>query len=466
MKQTDKCSNIMRIKNHGGDELKSFYRPAFAIDSLISFSTQIVIFGLAFISSILISRLLGPEGKGIYSFVFLVPIMTKTIITMGINSSNVYFIGGEKFPENRIIGNAFFYSICIGGGVAIILIILVPFINKYFLHNISNVYFYLTISTIPILLLIENIYYVLLAKRKMIELSWFRLVQPVIYIIALLFFINRASLSIIDAIIANILGILSTIFLGSYFFLKNKYLTGLITDINIFKEMINFGVKQHLGTVSQLLNYRIDMFIIAAMLTPADLGLYSISVLIAETIWYLPNSIGQVLFAKTASEKIEDADYFTPLVCRSVIFVSFFACTVLFLISDFIIPLLFTSMFLSSVMALKLLLPGIFFFSISKILAQDLVGRGFPQYASVAATISLVAIIMFDLSLIPRFGINGASVASTISYFLSAIIILYMFKKKSQVKLWDILIIKANDLEEYKRIISYFIAMLKAKKNN
>jgi O-antigen/teichoic acid export membrane protein len=206
------------------------------------------------------------------------------------------------------------------------------------------------------------------------------------------------------------------------------------------------------------------MFIIAAMLTPADLGLYSISVLIAETIWYLPNSIGQVLFAKTASEKKEDADYFTPLVCRSVIFVTFFACTVLFLISDFIIPLLFTSMFLSSVMALKLLLPGIFFFSISKILAQDLVGRGFPQYASVAATIALVAIIIFDLLLIPRLGINGASLASTISYFLSAITILYLFKKKSQVKLWDILIIKPNDLTEYHRIISYFIAMLKAKK--
>jgi Na+-driven multidrug efflux pump len=117
-------------------------------------------------------------------------------------------------------------------------------------------------------------------------------------------------------------------------------------------------------------------------------------------------------------------------------------------------------------MALKLLLPGIFFFSISKILAQDLVGRGFPQYASVAATISLVAIIILDLLLIPRFGINGASLASTISYFLSAIIILYLFKKESQVKLWDILIIKANDLAEYKRIISYFIDIFRAKKFN
>ncbi len=461
MKQTDKRSNI---KNHMGDEPAGLYRPAFAIDSLINFSTQIIIFGLAFISSILISRLLGPEGKGIYSFVFLVPIMTRAIITMGINPANVYFIGGNRFPVNRIIGNAFFYSICVGGGVTIILLIFVPFINKYFLNNVSNLYFYLAISTIPIFLLIENIYYVLLAKRKMIELSCYRLIQPIIYIIALLLFITCASLSVINAILANISGILATIFLGSYFFFKNKYLTGLVTDINIFKETINFGFKQHLGTISQLLNYRIDMFIIAAMLTPADLGLYSISVLIAETIWYLPSTVGQVLFAKTASEKKEDADDFTPLVCRSVIFVTFFACIGLFLISDFIIPLLFTSMFLSSVMALKLLLPGIFFFSISKILAQDLVGRGFPQHASLAAAISLVATIIFDFLLIPRFGINGASLASTISYFLSAATILYLFKKQFRVKLRDILIIKPGDLAEYKRIIKSFIVMLKGRK--
>jgi len=461
MKQTDKRTDI---KNNNGDKPAGLYRPAFAIDSLINFSTQIVIFGLAFISSILISRLLGPEGKGIYSFVFLVPIMTKTIISMGINPSNVYFIGGNRFPVNRIIGNAFFYSICVGGGGSIILLLLVPFINRHFMNNVSNLYFYIAISTIPFLMLIENIYYLLLAKRKMIELSCYRLIQPIIYVIALLLFITCASLSVINAILANISGILATILLGSYFFFKNKYLTGLTIDFSIFKETIKFGFKQHLGAISQLLNYRIDMFIIAAMLTPADLGLYSISVLIAETIWYLPSTVGQVLFAKTASEKKEPADDFTPLVCRSVILVTFFACAILFLISDFIIPFLFTSMFLSSVMALKLLLPGIFFFSISKILAQDLVGRGFPQHASLAAAISLAATIIFDLLLIPRFGINGASLASTISYFLSAATTLYLFKKESQVKLRDILIIKPSDLAEYQRIISSFIVMLKGRK--
>jgi O-antigen/teichoic acid export membrane protein len=462
MKHTDKHLNNLHPKIHGTDGAKNLHQPAFAIDSLINYSTQMAIFILSFISSIIIARMLGPEGKGIYSFVFIVPIITKTIINLGMNSSNVYFIGKRRFPINRIVGNAFFYSIFSGTGAAALLIILVPFADEYFMHGTSNIFLYITIPTIPILLLIENIYYFLLANRDMVELSSFRLVQPIIYIFALLFILlNHASLSVVEAIVANISGILAAVLLGSYFIIKKKYFTGLVLDGNIFKETITFGLKQHLGTVSQLLNYRVDMFIIAALLTPADLGLYTISVLIAETIWYLPTSIGQVLFAKIASvdEKVDDD--FTPLVCRSVVFSTLVSCIFLFIVSDFLIPLFFTSMFLSSVMALKLLLPGIFFFSISKILAVDLTGRGFPQYFSFASAVALCATIVFDLLLIPRLGINGASLGSSISYFLGTIIIMYQFKKKSKVMLRDLLIIKLDDLSEYRRLVRYFIGRLK-----
>lgn len=428
------------------------YRPSFTIDSFLHYSTQLVTFGLAFISSIIIARILGPDGKGIYAFVFLVPAIASTIIKMGINSSSVYFIGKRRFAVNRIVGNALFYSISSGTLIAVFLLAFVPFINRYYNQNAYSIYLYLTIPLIPFLLTIENIYYVLLALRKMILLSGFRIIRPFIYVLSLILFYYFLRLSVYTAITANIIAMFSALFFGFYVLIRDRKFTGLVVDKEILKETIKYGAKQHLGTIFQFFNYRVDMLIIAALLTQADLGLYSISVLIAEMVWYLPNSIGQILFTKTSTEK-ESANQFTPLICRSIFLITLLICLLLFFISDLIIILLFTSRFSPSAMALKLLLPGVLFLSISKILGSDLAGRGFPQYTSIASGISLIVTIVFDLLLIPRFGINGASLASSISYFASSIVIIYLFIRISHVKLYDILILKSDDFKVYGRII-------------
>ena len=217
-----------------------------------------------------------------------------------------------------------------------------------------------------------------------------------------------------------------------------------------------FGFKQHLGSIFQLLNYRLDLLIIAALLTSAEVGQYSVAVVIAETIWYIPSSLGQILYPKTASSDTKAANTFTPFVCRTNILLTSIAILILYGISGTIIPWLFTSEFYPSVMALKLLLPGTLFLGINKVLASDLTGRGFPQYSTYAAFFSLIFTIIFDFLLIPRFGINGAALASSISYMISALIIIYLFIKTTGVRPLDLLILRAGDIVDYRRVLKVF----------
>jgi O-antigen/teichoic acid export membrane protein len=435
------------------NQAKTSYRPAFAIDSFFNFATQLLIFTLSFFSSIIIARTLGPYGKGVYSLVLLIPTMVASIINMGINSANIYYIGKKAFPINKIVGNAITYSICVGTTLTCLLLLIEPIIKQYFLKTIHHYYFYLTIPMIPFFLVIENIHYVLLAYRKMTKLTALRLIRPFIYVSFLIIFWYLLTLSIYNVIIANIFGLLAAIVIGFYFLIKDGYFTGFVTDMTIFAHTIRFGSKQHLGTIFQFLNYRVDMLIIAALLTNTDLGLYSISVLIAEIIWYLPSSVGQILYVKIAAETEDSADSFTPLICRSIVLVVFLACLLLYALSDIIIPWLFTSSFFPSVIALKLLLPGILSLSISKVLGSDLIGRGFPQYSTIAAGASFIATVILDLLLIPLMGINGAALASSIAYSINAFIIVYLFKKTSNVPLIEIFLCKKDDFQEYFRII-------------
>lgn len=436
--------------------MKNDYKPEFGIDVSINFITQILAFCLLFVSSIIIARTLGPEGKGLFSLVLMIPIMTVTLTNMGINFSNIYFIGKNRYPIGSIVGNALFYSLIVGGSVAFFLIILEPLLNSHFLKGVSRIYLYTTLPLIPFLLMSENIYYVLLGYRKMIKLSILRLINPLTYLTILVITYYFFQLSVYGAILANISGLLVCLLVGIYFLVKSGYCAGLTLNKTLYMESFKFGLKQHLGAIFQLLNYRLDMLIIAVLLTSMEVGQYSVSVVIAETIWYIPSSLGQVLYPKTATSDIKAANTFTPLVCKTNIILTFIAILILYGISGIIIPWLFTSEFYPSVMALKLLLPGTFFLGISKVLGSDLTGRGFPQYSTYASLVSLIFTVIFDFLLIPRFGINGAALASSISYMISALIITYLFIKNTGVRPLDLLILRAEDIIDYRRVLKVF----------
>ena len=432
------------------------YRPAFAIDSLLNFSTQIVIFVLSLVSSIIIARSLGPQGKGVYSLAILIPTLIASIVSMGINSANVYFIGTKKFSINKILSNALAYSLLVGITFTLLFQLTIITYNLFSAKVIQILYFIVASPMIILLLVLDNINYTFLANRQIWHFSSVRFLRIFFYVAILVFLYLFFSFSVLKAIFANIGGLLFAIFLGFYLLNKQKYITKPRLNLQVFKEVIKFGYKQHLGSVFQLLNYRVDMLIVVALLSESELGLYSISVVIAETVWYLPNAIGQILFAKVASETDESANKFTPLVCRTIIIIIILGCLMLYALADILIPLLFTSSFSASILPLKLLLPGILFLSISKIIGSDLSGRGFPHYSSIASGVALIVTVVFDLLFIPIFGINGAALASSISYMVNAAVVLYFFKKTSGISINDILIIKASDFFEYKKIFISF----------
>jgi O-antigen/teichoic acid export membrane protein len=118
----------------------------------------------------------------------------------------------------------------------------------------------------------------------------------------------------------------------------------------------------------------------------------------------------------------------------------------IFLIAGKLIPLLYTDKFLDSIHPLFILLPGVIMLSVWKIVLSDLAGRGFPQYKSFSSTIGMVSNVALNIVLIPLYGINGASLATTVSYSLTAILAIYWFTKTTGTTLRQLLFVKLEDL--------------------
>lgn len=418
----------------------------FGRDVSVVFFAQVINVVLATISSVIVSRALGPQGKGIYSLALIIPAMAASLAGMGISVSGVYFLGKKKYPEGIVAGNSLFYSISLGGVAVFSLFLLYPFLDAWILKGIPRIYLYIVILTIPFLLLFDNAYYLLLASRSMRGVAFMVLARPTVYLLALSLSYLSLGLTVYAAIWANVLGLAAGLLAGLFFLASGGFLRELKFSSDAAIEALKFGLKQHLGSVFQLLNYRLDMLIVAALLHASDIGRYSVAVLLAETLWYVPNALGQVLFPKTAASDRREAGRFSAFVSRIALFCVAVAALTFGAACGWLVPWLFTPRFLASVQALRLLLPGVVFLSLSKILGSHLAGDGHPQYPTLASFLSMLAAVILNIVLIPRMGINGASLATSAAYLVNAAVILYFFRKTSGIPFSEALLLRTGDL--------------------
>jgi len=105
----------------------------------------------------------------------------------------------------------------------------------------------------------------------------------------------------------------------------------------------------------------------------------------------------------------------------------------LIIFGKLIIRILLSRAFLGAYVPMLVLLPGVILLGLAKILFADILGRGYPQYSSIISGSSLVITIVLDLTLIPRMGITGAALASSVAYtfhFVQAIVLYAIIRRR------------------------------------
>ena len=99
-----------------------------------------------------------------------------------------------------------------------------------------------------------------------------------------------------------------------------------------------------------------------------------------------------------------------------------------------------------------ILLIGIVFASIGKVSPAYFYTKGKPGVHLVVAAIVLTINVLFNFILIPKMGINGAALASTISYFFYGAIYILMFRKEG-ISVKQLLIVQKEDMKDIKNLI-------------
>ena len=324
-----------------------------------------------------------------------------------------------------------------------LMLIAILFIPVYLFNNITNS-------------LIQGMYQITLCNRL-------NVLQAILYVVLLLIFVYFLHKGVTAAILVNSVSMSASVIISIYFLFKKIVIKRTILDWLLIGNLIKFGSKSHIGNILKDLSYRGDVLIISYFLPPTFVGYYVVAVTFSEILCKFPDAIGTVLLPKVAAMTTETARNFTPKVCRMIVIPTILSCGAIFFFGKPIIIAFFGIEYEPSVTILLFLLPGVFALSMWKVLANDLIGQGYPFLYSITSSVALVTMILADIILIPFLGIIGAAIGSSISYTLATVIIVLIYTRLTGNSVRNLLIPKREDIAYYYFVIKIIYVTLAEK---
>jgi Na+-driven multidrug efflux pump len=117
------------------------------------------------------------------------------------------------------------------------------------------------------------------------------------------------------------------------------------------------------------------------------------------------------------------------------------------------VPVLFGRDFDAALTPLVLLMPGIVAASATRVLGSFLFSQGRLIYSTYATFIALGLTIVLDIVLIPWLEVPGAAIASSAAYVAALMATLYWYGKVSGGSVTDALVVKADDVREWREAL-------------
>jgi O-antigen/teichoic acid export membrane protein len=189
---------------------------------------------------------------------------------------------------------------------------------------------------------------------------------------------------------------------------------------------------------------------VAAFVSRAGAGQYTVAVGLAESVWWLSSSVALVLMPRLTEMETQRAAELAPLASRNTLLVSVLAALALIIISGPAIDILFGDEYSPAQWPLILLMPGIIAASATRVLGSYLFSQGRIIYNTYATFIALGLTIALDFALIPTLEVEGAAIASSIAYIASLLATLYWYRQVSGGSIREALVFRPSDLHYYR----------------
>ncbi len=222
-------------------------------------------------------------------------------------------------------------------------------------------------------------------------------------------------------------------------FLKEKALI----NKPLIKKLHGFGFPVILSSGCSFILGYIDTMMLTYFSGLEQVGLYNVANPTAHLLAYFGEAVATVVlpFASElwAGKNIKSLQTGIDLIYKYAFLIILPFAIIMFSFPELIISFFFGASYVNAAISLKILAIGMIFLSLSVINGKVISGIGKPSLFTRAIFVSAVFNIIFNWLLIPKYGIAGASVATSTSYLLMFFLTSYSLKKfvKNKIPLFS-----------------------------
>jgi O-antigen/teichoic acid export membrane protein len=289
---------------------------------------------------------------------------------------------------------------------------------------------------------------VLIGKKKIVNHNLLKILQKVIQLTCFIVL----GITIQNFVVAIVISYLFVLILSVYFVKYHVNFKEKDSLKELFTTSIKYGFDIQSSNVVQLLNYRLLYYFIEKTMGTA-LGLYGLAVQLSESLWIPSKALAIIQYSELSNEIIEEKRKQLSL---SFVKASFVITSVLLAILLLIPNSLFLFVFKKDVegineiiLALSL---GVLSIAVNQIFAHYLSGKGIYKYNVRASIIGFIVVVSLGWFAITNYGLIGAGIVTSLSYFLSSFYLAVIFVRESKSKLSDFFIRK----EDVTRVVGIF----------
>jgi len=392
------------------------------------------------------ARLLGDEGMGMISLLILAVTINALVVGLWGGAGLVYLT--PRHPVKNIVIVGYVWSVI----ASLIVISIFRYFTLYPVNFGVHVYLLVIINSFGSINM-----YLLLGKEKIKAHNIITFLQSLLLLSAILF-------QFFIIVYVDVVAYLWALYFSFGFVWVSSSIVLLFSKKSIISKSISETLKHtfqyswvlQTGSGIQLINYRFSYYLIDFFLGTAMLGRFSVAVQVAEGIWILGKSFGLVLYSRVSNiNSITEAIKTSIPLLKLTTIATFVATIVILLLPSSFFTFLFGKDFTHIHGILLFLAPGILFVSATMMFSSLFSGVGMIKINTQGSIAGLISTILLSVWMIYYFGITGAAIATSLSYFSSFIYAQYHFNKISGVGL-SVYKVTQDDLKRIRELVLGF----------
>lgn len=410
---------------------------------------------LSLLGSVVLGRLLGPDGLGIYSLLRSIPAFLVTVACIGLPTAAVHFVSKEPKRRSEIAATLFLYSTVGGTIFGVGLWIAKPFLNSlYFEGNLEVKYFLLLSFLVPLMLFVRLGNSILQGLYRIAERNRVDVLIRSISILNYIALIWLLGWQLVGALVSLLIAYCTV---GIYIFLLVRQDIKLILNKNIreLRYMFGYALSAYVGQFLEQMEGSILLLILGMIIEPSQLGLFTVAIGISGFVLFPSTAIARPMLPRFSRMTIRQASLAFVQVLQVGLVLSLLLSISIYVVAPYMVPLLYGSKFEKVSGLLFILLPGFLASALFSIVRVYFLSTGrhlLRLYFSIfRAVLLFMGIVIGGINA----GVDGAAIGMTGAFiitFLSGLF--FVFWNNPIVDFRDVLFIWPSTLEYIKAFIS------------